>query len=163
MTIDAGESPSVSLRHAIATLAYRAAKTLRSAPDGFAHFRAAPTTRTAVEIVAHMADLLEWAARRADGDADWRVAQPGDWNQEINRFFVAAKALDDRLATGTPIACSPERLFQGPLADALTHVGQLATLRRLAGSGVGGESYFQAEIIPGRVGMDQASPKREFD
>jgi hypothetical protein len=151
------------LRHAVATLAYRAAKTLRGAPAGFADFRAAPTTRTAAQILAHMGDLLEWSARTADGQADWRDAQPGDWNHEVARFFAALKTFDDRLAKPIPLACAPEKLFQGPVADALTHVGQLATLRRMAGSGIRGESYFRAQITTGRVGMDQAPPVREFD
>jgi hypothetical protein len=111
-----------------------------------------------------MADLIEWATRKADGETDWHDARPEDWNQEVDRFFAAMKLLDERLATGgSSIACSPERLFQGPLADALTHVGQLATLRRMAGSGIRGESYFRAEITLGRVGMNQSSSNWEFD
>jgi len=151
------------LRHALATLAYRAAKMLRASPPGFEHFRAAPTTRTAVQIVAHMADLLEWAFRCADGNPHWQTSTPQSWDAEIARFFAALKAFDDRLASPNPIAVPATRLFQGPVADALTHVGQLATLRRLAGSGVRGESYFQADIAPGRVGLDQSPPSREFD
>jgi hypothetical protein len=161
--MDSDEIPTISLRHVIATLAYRAAKTLRAAPKEFANFRAASTTRSAVEIVAHMADLIESATRKADGEADWCVASPDDWNREVDRFFAAAKALEDRLAKGASIACSPERLFQGPLSDALTHVGQPATLRRLAGSGIRGESYFRADIVPGPVGTDQTPSNSEFD
>ncbi len=151
------------LRHTLATLAYRAAKILRGAPAGFGEFRAAPATRTAVQIVAHMGDLLEWSSRTADGQADWREAPPGAWDNEVARFFAALKAFDDRLAKPIPLACAPEKLFQGPIADALTHVGQLATLRRVAGSGIRGESYFRAQITTGRVGMDQPPPVREFD
>ena len=151
------------LRHAAATLAYRAAKTLRGAPSDFECFRAAPTTRTALEILAHMGDLVEWARRAVDGEADWRESRPNSWDEEMARFLAALKALDDRLATQIPLACSPERVLQGPVADALTHVGQLATLRRMAGSRIRGESYFRAQITPGRVGMDQAPPVLEFD
>ena len=79
------------------------------------------------------------------------------------RFFKAIQDLDDRLAQQTLLANSAEKIFQGPIADALTHVGQLATLRRLAGSGIRGESYFRAEITTGRVGLDQPAPFREFD
>jgi hypothetical protein len=162
--MDALENSGIPmLRHAVAALAYRAAKTLRNAPPGFEQVRAAPTTRMAIEIVAHMGDLMEWSRRAADGQADWRQSQPGSWEKEVARFFAALKAFDDRLATRTPPASSTEKFLQGPVADAFTHVGQLATLRRMAGSGVRGESYFQAEITAGRVGMDQSPPAREFD
>jgi hypothetical protein len=78
------------LRHAVATLAYRAAKTLRAAPAGFEIVRAAPTTRTAAQILAHMGDLMEWAVRRVDGEADWRQTRPGAWDQEVSRFFLVS-------------------------------------------------------------------------
>lgn len=153
---------SISLRHAVATLAYRAAKVLRDAPR-FGDVRAAPSTRTASQIVAHMGDLLEWAVRAADGSAQWRPVSPGDWDGDIARLFAALKALDERLASDAPLACEAQRIFQGPIADALTHVGQLATLRRIAGSGVRGESYFRADICAGQVGPEQAPPAFEFD
>jgi hypothetical protein len=151
------------LRHTVATLAYRAAKVLRGAPAGFGHFQAAPTTRTAGQILAHMVDLLEWAKTAADGKPVWRESEPGEWENDVARFFEALKNFDDRLAAETPPATSPEKIFQGPIADALTHVGQLATLRRMIGSGIRGENYFLAEITIGRVGSDQAPPVREFD
>jgi hypothetical protein len=151
------------LRHTVATLAYRAGKAMRDAPANFGEFRAAATTRQAVEIAVHMGDLIEWACRGADGNATWHEATPAGWESEVNRFFTAMKRFDDRLASGAPLGVSPEKLFQGPIADALTHVGQLATLRRLAGSGVRGENYFVANIKVGCVGNEQASPVREFD
>lgn len=91
------------------------------------------------------------------------MSQAKTWQTEIDRFLAALKLFDDRLADTRPLAASPEQIFQGPIADAFMHVGQLATLRRMAGSGIRGESYFRAEIVPGRVGLDQAPPKREFD
>ena len=157
-----GVEANVSLRHAVATLAYRAAKVLRNAPR-FGDVRAAPSTRTASQIVAHMADLLEWATRAANGNTEWHTVPPGAWEADIARLFASLKALDDRLASDAPLSCAADHLFQGPIADALTHVGQLATLRRLAGSGVRGESYFRADIAPGRVGPEQAPPMFEFD
>jgi hypothetical protein len=162
--MDSLENPGIPmLRHTVATLAYRAAKTLRGAPPGFEHFRAAPTTRSAVQILAHIGDLLEWARRAADGETNWRESRPNSWEMEVARFFTALKAFDDRLATQVALASSSQRLFQGPIADAFTHIGQLATLRRMAGSGIRPEDYFRAEIVAGRVGMEQAPPVREFD
>jgi len=151
------------LRHATATLAYHAAKVLRNPPEEFEEFRAGPTTRSAIEILSHMSDLLEWTRRTADGSSDWREPRAGDWHHEVARFFSALKSFDDRLASGSPLAFPAEKFLQGPIADVLTHVGQLATLRRLAGSGIRGEAYFNANITIGHVGMDQPKPEWEFD
>jgi hypothetical protein len=151
------------LRHAVATLAYRAGKMLRDAPAGFGDFGGGKT-RSPVQIVAHMADLLEWALRAArQVPAEWRTNEPTAWEIEVDWFYAALKALDDYLASDAPLAAPVEKLFQGPIADALTHVGQLATLRRRAGSPVRGESYFQADIAIGRVGREQTPASKEFE
>jgi hypothetical protein len=151
------------LRHTVATLAYRGAKAMRGAPPEFAGFRAGPQTRTPAEILAHLGDLLDWARNLAGGNREFHESPPLAWEQGVERFFTALETLDGRLAAGAPLGFPAEKLFQGPLADALTHVGQIALLRRLAGSPVRGENYFVAEITAGRVGADQASPRREFD
>ncbi|MFZ0211384.1 MAG: hypothetical protein WBE20_03825 [Candidatus Acidiferrales bacterium] len=151
------------LRHTLATLAYRAGKTFRGAPESFADFPASETTRTPGQILAHLGDLIDWATSIARGNEEWHNSAPLPWAQGETRFFAALKAFDDFLATDTALAAPAEKLFQGPIADALTHVGQLAMLRRLAGSPVRGENYFRAEIAVGRVGAQQSPPKREFD
>jgi hypothetical protein len=149
-------------RHTVATLAYRAAKVVSGAPASFADFQAGEETRTPAEILAHMGDLFDWALSSAAGTEAWHDSKPFAWHQEIERFFATLKAFDDFLASGQPLHAAYENLFQGPLSDALTHVGQLAILRRLAGSPVRGENFFIAEIAPGRVGANQAKPKMEF-
>jgi hypothetical protein len=151
------------LRHTLATLAYRAAKVVRSAPPGFGATRACPTTRSAAEILAHMGDLFDWAVLLVRGEYRWVETPPGDWDADVSRFFEALALLDARLASPEPLADPPERLFQGPIADALTHVGQLATLRRAAGSPVLSESFYKAEIVVGRVGAEQAASAFEFE
>lgn len=151
------------LRHAVATLAYRAGKALREAPASFADFSSGEHGRTPARILAHMGDLLDWALSIARGDQAWHDSTPLPWTQEVERFFKALQAFDDYLASGQPLASPPERLFQGPLADALTHTGQINMLRRMAGCPVRGENYYRAEIVAGRVGQEQAAPKREFD
>jgi hypothetical protein len=151
------------LRHTLATLAYRGGKAVRDAPGDFADFRAAPSVRTPVEILSHIGDLLDWALALADGRQEWRDAKPLPWGQEVDRFFAGLAALDGRLATPEPLGFEAEKLFQGPIADALTHVGQLTTLRRMAGAPVRGENYFKADIAAGRVGPEQSHPRREFD
>ena len=151
------------LRHLVATLAYRAAKVLRDVPPGFAEFSAGPTTRVPVQILAHLADLMGWGLRAAQGEYLWRADGTRDWDTELRRFFDGLAELDRYLASDAPLGHPPEMLIQGPLADALTHVGQLAMLRGAAGAPVRPESYARAQIIAGRVGMDQAPPGREFD
>jgi hypothetical protein len=151
------------LRHLIATLAYRAAKVLRDVPPDFAHQSFGAHTRQPVRILAHMADLMAWGARFADGEAVWKAEGSDDWTVELRRFFDGVAALDLALTSEKPFRGSIEKLVQGPLADTLTHVGQLAILRGMAGLAVRPESYPRAEIVAGRVGLDQAPPGREFD
>jgi hypothetical protein len=151
------------LRHTLATVAYRGGKALRGAPESLATFTLGDSTRTPVRILAHMGDLFDWALAIARGKEAWHDSQPLAWEAEVSRFFASLKRFDDYLSSGEPLGAPAERLFQGPIADALTHVGQIAILRRLAGSPVKGESYFKAEIAVGRVGLEQAAPRREFD
>jgi hypothetical protein len=151
------------LRHTVATLAYRAAKALRGAPESFADFKASASSRTPVQILAHMGDLFDWALTMADGKAVWKDAAPLPWEREVARFFAALERFDARLAEGKPLANPSSKIFAGPIADALTHTGQINFLRRMSGAPVKGESYFRADIEAGRVGQDQAPPKVEFD
>jgi len=164
---DKGSAPASTsrelLRHTVATLAYRGGKALRGAPEGVADFRAGDTTRTPGQILAHIGDLLNWALSLAKGAQKWHSSDPLPWDQGSDRFFASLEAFDAYLASDAPLACPPERLFQAPVADALTHVGQISMLRRLAGAPVRAENYFQAEIVAGRAGAKQAAPKLEFD
>ena len=151
------------LRHIVATLAYRGGKAVRGAPPEFATYRASPKTRTPDEILAHIGDLLDWGVALANGSREWHNSTPLEWDQEVSRFFAALELFDRRLASNEPLRCTEEKLFQGPVADALTHVGQIAMLRRLAGCPIRGENYYRAEIVEGRVGAEQAKAAMEFD
>jgi hypothetical protein len=150
------------VRHLAATLAYRAAKVLRDPPPGFDVATVGPSTRRPVQVVAHMADLMAWGLTMTRGEPMWKAGGSDNWNREVRRFFDGLVALDTALEAETPTG-SLEKLIQGPLADALTHVGQLAMLRGLTGAPVRPESYARAEIVSGRVGLEQAPPGREFD
>jgi len=153
---------NVSLRHCLATLAYRAGKAVRDAPPGFSELHLTePTAMTPGRILEHMGDLMEWALSMAQGRETWPKGTPRAWDVEVERFFGALAAFDAYLASPAPLQAPAERLFQGPIADALTHVGQLATRRRMAGAPVRGENYFVADIAVGRVGLEQAPPVRE--
>jgi hypothetical protein len=151
------------LRHTLSTLAYRGGKAVRDAPPTFASFRISPVSRTPVEILAHIGDLLDWARRMARGEVRWVDSAPLPWPEEVARFFASLSSLDACLESDEPPQTPAEKIFQGPLADALTHVGQLAMLRNLAGCKIRGENYFVADIAVGRVGAHQADPRREFD
>jgi hypothetical protein len=151
------------LRHTVATVAYRGGKALRGAPDSFATFAVGESPRAPAKILAHMGDLFDWALSMASGEAAWHDSQPLAWDAEVARFFASLKKFDDYLASPEPLHSPAEGLFQGPIADALTHIGQLAMLRRLAGCPIKGENYFKAEIATGRVGAEQSAPRREFD
>ena len=151
------------LRHTLATAAYRGGKALRGAPDGFATFHIGDKTRTPAQILAHMGDLFDWALSIAQGKQAWKDSTPLPWNAEIERFFAAIQKFDDYLASSEPLHGSAEGLFQGPIADALNHIGQIAMLRRLGGSPILGENYFKADIVAGRVGPEQSAPRREFE
>jgi hypothetical protein len=152
-----------TLRQMAATLAYRAAKVLRNVPPDFAHRDFGDSTRQPVRIVAHMGDLMNWGVSMAGGGREWKPGGGDDWNTEVERFFTGLAALDAALAADGEFKGSIDQMIQGPLADALTHVGQLAMLRGMAGAPVRPESYARAVITPGRVGLDQEAPKAEFD
>lgn len=161
--MDAKNPSRQMLRHTVATLAYRAGKALRGAPETFAQFSFGEKGRTPVRLVAHMGDLFDWALSIAKGKQVWLDSTPLPWPEEVERFFASLKAFDDYLASGLPLGYPVEKLFQGPVADALTHTGQLTILRRMAGCPIRGENYFLADISAGRVGQDQAEPVREFN
>jgi hypothetical protein len=151
------------LRHCLATLAYRGGKVLRNVPDDFAEFREYDTTRTPAQILAHLGDLLDWGLSMARGEEKWIKVDPGNWQTGSERFFSSLKAFDDYLASDQALGVTEERLFQGPIADSFTHVGQLAMLSRMAGKPIRGENYSKAVIESGNVGAEQPPPRLEFD
>jgi hypothetical protein len=150
------------LRHSLATLAYRGGKVVRDAPQEFANYPVGPDSRTPVRILAHIGDLMDWGLTMAEGREKWHDSKPLRWEAEVDRFFTALARLDAHVASDQPLGAAAERIFQGPIADALAHVGQLAMLRRLAGSPIRGENYAAAAIIAGRIGADQTPPDVEF-
>jgi len=150
------------LRHALATLAYRGSKTVRGATEEFAPFHATESCRTPAQLLAHLGDLLDWSLAQAKGGAKWQESPVLPWDEGKQRFFASLKAFDDYLASDAPLQFRAEKLLQGPIADAFTHVGQIAILRRIAGIPIRGENMVVAEITEGRVGEDQAAPRHEF-
>jgi len=140
------ESAKELFRHTLATLAYRGGKAFDGVPDGFSDFRIAAGSRTAGEILAHIGDLLDWALIMAKEKHVWHESAPQAWDRDVERFATALAAFDAYIASDAPLQAAIDRLFQGPVADALTHVGQIAMMRRLAEAPLKGENYFRADI-----------------
>jgi hypothetical protein len=151
------------LRHTLAILAYRCGKVVCNTPENFGDFKINEGTRIPGEILAHMGDLIDWCLRLGKGEKGGLNSKPLEWNNEAERFFSLLKEFDSFLESGSELMCPPENLLQGPIADALTHTGQIAMLRRIAGSPVKGENYFKAEIVVGRVGREQSDKRFEFE
>lgn len=151
------------LRHTLATIAYRGGKAIRNAGPDFANYGSPENSRTPAKILAHIGDLMDWALSMAEGRQKWHDSTPLAWEKECERFHASLQKFDDYLASGKPLEVPAEKLFQSAIADALTHIGQLAMLRRMAGVPIKGENYYVAEITTGRVGADQAAPRKEFD
>jgi hypothetical protein len=165
VSVSSVERDRAILRHILATIAYRGSKSIRDAPPAFGSFQAERTLNTPLLLVAHIADLLEWAQRwgRTGEETGYKTSEPGDWNAEVKRFYAALESFDQYLCSGATLQASVETMIQAPLADALTHIGQLSLLRRMAGDPVPGEAYRLAQVVAGRVGPEQAKPGREFE
>ena len=150
------------LLHFLAAIAYRTQKALRDAPESFPNYDAGRQTRTPVEILRHMTSLMGYTATLFQGGAYPVHPDPlPTFAEEILRFHAMLAAVGDLLRAGSPpCTISTEQLLQGPLADTMTHVGQLALLRRLAGSPVPPENFIFAEVLPDRLGVEQAPPAR---
>ena len=151
------------LRHTLATIAYRGGKAIRNAGPSFGEYGSPDTSRTPGKILAHIGDLMDWGLAMCEGRREWHDSSPLAWEKECERFFASVKKFDDYLASDKPLQVSAEKLFQAPIADALTHIGQIAMLRRMARVPMKSEYYVIAEITAGRVGPDQAPPRKEFD
>ena len=135
----------------VATVAYRGGLAVVDTPQSFASFRATSRTRTPGEILAHIGDLLEGSLYLLKGEMVFLTSTPLPWKEEITRFFSGIKNLDSYLASDAPLACPVEKLVQGPIGDALTHVGQIVILRRMSGNPIRSAAYFTAEIVAGEI------------
>ena len=145
------QSTSIDLlRHAVATLAYRARKPLKDAPEEMDAARLCEGGMSGREVVDHMSDVLLWGAGHVSGNPRWATANSPTWEMACDRFWTALAGFDLIIDTHAE-DCPVDRILQGPVADCLTHVGQLATLRRMAGAPIEPENYFKAEIEAGHV------------
>ena len=147
------------LRHFLAALAYRTQKALRDAPAEFEYFQAGGGVRTPKELVRHMTSVLGYARTFFVG-GQYRPEALSSLPEEVVRFHEMLEDLNMHIEAGDPFlqGTSAERLLQGPLSDAMTHAGQLAMLRRLAGTPVPPENFIVADIAPDRLGVNQPAP-----
>ena len=142
------------LRHLVAALTYRAKVAVTGAPEDFSGFKFDEAIRTPAQILAHMGDLLEGSLFLMKGEFVHLNSMPVSWKEDLQRFFAAAREFDAYLASDAALQQPIEKIMQGPIADALTHVGQIVMLRRAAGSPIEPEGYFAAEIVPGKIYAD---------
>jgi hypothetical protein len=147
------------LRHFLAALVYRTQKALRDAPAEFGDFRAGEGVRTPAELVRHMTSVIGYSRTFFLG-GQYRPEPLPSLQEEIIRFHLMVEDVAGHIEAGTPLAegMTEERLLQGPFSDAMTHAGQLAMLRRLAGVPVPPENFIVAEITAERLGINQAEP-----
>jgi hypothetical protein len=146
------------LRHFLAAIAYRTQKALRDTPEPFADFRVMPGVRTPHELLLHMTSVLGYARTFFIG-GEWHPKKMPTFGEEILRFHEMLESLGQHLDAATHFReTTPEKMFQGPFSDVMTHVGQLAMLRRLFGSPVPPENFIVATIDPRNLGTDQAEP-----
>lgn len=146
------------LEHFLAALAYRTQKALRGCSPSFPDFRAAAQTRTPLELVRHMNSVLGYARTFFHGGA-YRPEPLPDLESEVRRFHATLAVLAGDIEAETAwTGITPERLLQGPLSDAMTHAGQIALLRRLAGDPIPPENFVFAEVTAGNLTADQPLP-----
>jgi hypothetical protein len=146
------------LKHFLAALAYRTQKALRGSPEDFADFRAAPGIRTPHELIRHMDGVLGYARTFFIG-GKYRPPKLDDFQGAVLHFHEVLTDLGHDLESRSELHdIKPEQLLQGPFADAMTHAGQLAMLRRLAGSPIPSENFIYADIRADNLGPDQPPP-----
>jgi len=149
------------LRHFLAAIAYRTQKALRGAPSHYPTFSAGNRVRTPAELIGHMTSLMGYVHTLFHGGTYPVKPDPlPSFKEEVDRFHDMIEAVGELLASDAPCSITTEQLLQGPFADTMTHVGQLAMLRRLANSPVPPENFIYADIRADRLDADQPSPAR---
>lgn len=141
------------LRHMVAAIAFRASRSLRDAPPGYENLRLTDDSMSAKELVLHMTNVTAFAIATVT-HTDRVRHEPRDWNGEVDRFYTLLGELDAAFARGASLEPGMDlKLVQGPLADALTHVGQLHSMRRIMGAPIAPMNYIKADIQTGRTAL----------
>lgn len=141
------------LRQLVATIAFRASRSLHDAPATLANVRLGEGGMTARELLHHMTNVMSFALATVSATERLRH-DPLGWEQEIDRFYSLLSQVDAKLAEGAVMDPGMDlKLVQGPLADALTHIGQLHAMRRMAGFPVDPTNYIKADVAIGRIAL----------
>src|SRR5216117_1871639 len=149
------------LRHFLGAIAYRTQKALRDAPAHYPAFSAGNRVRTPVELIRHMTSLMGYVRTLFQGGSYPVKPEPlPSFTAEVERFHEMVEAVGTLLASNAKCSISTEQLLQGPFADTMTHVGQLAMLRRLADAPVAPENFIYPDIRDDRLHADQPPPAR---
>ena len=147
------------LQHFLAALAYRTQKAVRGAPASYAEFSAYTHSRTPHELVWHMTGVIGYARTFLHG-GEWAPPRLDTFADELQRFHDTLEQLGADFANpALAAAITDEQFLHGPLADAMTHVGQLAMLRRMVGSPVPSENFIMADVRADNLGADQPEPR----
>ena len=145
------------LRHFLASIAYHASKAIRDAPPNYPELDVGMGVRTPRRILNHVTGVLSYAHSFYE-QYDTTYFEDKPWGDEVDHFYETLGRLDASMAESKPREVTERQLLQGPLSDAMAHVGQLLMLRRLAGSPVPSENFIYADIRVGVVGPDQPDP-----
>lgn len=146
--------------HLLAAIAYRTQKALRDAPASYPDFSAGGRVRTPVEILRHMTSVLGYARTfKVGGTYPIKPEPLEDFAAEQRRFHEMLELVRDSLdEDGSLGTLTPAQLLQGPFADVMTHVGQLAMLRRMVGAPVAPENFIFADVRADRLDVNQPAP-----
>lgn len=138
-----------TLRCYLAGLVFRFEHVTAGTGEEFAKFEAGHGVRTPQQIVRHMTGLV-LLARDQFEEVAGRRPEPLPWPEEKSRFVATVWDFDTLVSKGSGLRedrsiPSMAHVWNGPLSDLMTHVGQLATLRRLAGDPVPAVRYSQVD------------------
>lgn len=141
------------LRHLLATIGYRFQAAIEGAPEEYADFDPGHGVRGPRELVGHCVHVLRIARSSFEPELEPSAPVGDSWNERIALLHLELDLLDRHVDQGTPPqSWTLLQMVQGPLADVLTHIGQLALLRRLQGDPVARQSYLRAPVEARRTG-----------
>ena len=148
---------SEMLRHFLASITYRATKAIKNVPETYPAHDLGKGVKTPLRILHHITGVLTYAHSFFE-HYDTTHIDVKSWDAEVGEFYSILSKLDKSIQEKKPKEVTEEQLLQGPLSDAMTHIGQLSMLRRLADSPLPSENFIFADVRKGAVGPNQPDP-----
>ncbi len=133
------------IQHFLKVLSYRFEKAIHNAAESYPKHASGHGIRTPLELLGHMNGVLEFAISSLKNQPRRNIPEQS-WQEQITLYYEKLKELNQLMQENSFDTDTLERILQGPLADAMTHIGQLAMMRRLANSAIAGENYFAADM-----------------